>query len=141
MSHLARRLALVAGVLVTASGVADGKTPPPQPTEAAPAQPTEVDVAVLKTARDSGKVVLIDVRTPAEFADGHVPGAVNIPVDALEGRISELASYKEEPLYLICRSGARSDRARGMLVSAGFSNPINVAGGTLAWTSAGYPTE
>jgi rhodanese-related sulfurtransferase len=141
MSHLAHRLALVAGVIFPACGDADGKPPPPQSAEEAQPQPVEVDVAALKTARDAGTVVLVDVRSPAEFAEGHVPGAVNIPVDALQARVSELESYKKDAVYLICRSGARSGRAQGMLAAAGFSNPLNVAGGTLAWKSAGYPIE
>ena len=101
----------------------------------------EVDVAALKTARDGGSPPLIDVRTPAEFADGHVPGAVNIPLDALAGRLGELESHKQATVYLICRSGARSARAQSVLAEAGFAQPVNVAGGTLAWKAAGYPVE
>jgi rhodanese-related sulfurtransferase len=100
-----------------------------------------VDVAALKAARAAGAVPLVDVRTQEEFAEGHVPGAVNIPVDQLSKRISELEAHKTSDLYLICRSGGRSARARDMLLEAGFDHPINVAGGTLAWTSAGFPVE
>lgn len=102
---------------------------------------TEVDVATLKAARDAGTVALVDVRTPAEYADGHVPGAINIPVDTLARRLSELEPHKDADLYLICRSGARSARAQSMLHDAGYAHPINVAGGTLAWQSAVFAVE
>lgn len=101
----------------------------------------EVDVAGLKAAREAGPAVVVDVRTPEEFASGHVPGAVNIPVDQLEARIGELDAHRSAELYLICRSGGRSARAQAQLAAAGFARPINVAGGTLAWTAAGHPVE
>ena len=101
----------------------------------------EVDVAAFKAVRDNGTVTVIDVRTPQEFAEGHVPGAVNIPVDAIQSRLGELETHKAGDIYLICRSGARSARAQGVLAAAGFVNPINIAGGTLAWQAAGYPVE
>jgi len=63
--------------------------------------------------------LLLDVRTPAEFAGGHLQGAKNIPVDELAGRLAELGS-KETPVVVYCRSGGRSNRALGMLHKAGF---------------------
>mgnify|MGYP000742730190 CR=1 FL=1 len=110
-------------------------------TTAGKAAPAEIDAAGLKARMDAGKIALIDVRTPSEFADGHAPGAVNIPLDQLAQRMSELEAHKTGELYLICRSGARSGRAQGQLAAAGFTNPINVAGGTLAWRAAGFPVE
>jgi rhodanese-related sulfurtransferase len=64
---------------------------------------------------------LVDVRTPAEFAAGHIPGAVNIPVQELERRMRELEP-KDRPIVLYCRSGNRSGRAARMLKSAGYTN-------------------
>lgn len=63
---------------------------------------------------------LVDVRTREEFADGHIAGAINIPVQELEQRMGELQS-KEQPIVVYCRSGARSARAAGMLRGAGYS--------------------
>lgn len=68
---------------------------------------------------------LIDVRTPAEFADGHLQGAVNIPVDALQGRISEVGA-KSKPVVVYCRSGKRSARAKGMLKDAGYEQVFDL---------------
>lgn len=63
---------------------------------------------------------LLDVRTPAEFADGHLPGAINIPVQDLERRIGELES-KERPIVVYCRSGNRSAQATQLLKGAGYT--------------------
>ena len=63
---------------------------------------------------------LVDVRTPNEFNNGHIPGAVNIPVQELESRMGELQS-KNQPIVLYCRSGVRSSRAASMLKSAGYT--------------------
>lgn len=62
---------------------------------------------------------LIDVRTAAEFASGHIAGAINIPVQDLERRMSELDN-KERPIVVYCRSGGRSGNAAGMLKNAGY---------------------
>lgn len=63
---------------------------------------------------------LVDVRTPGEFAAGHIEGAINIPVQELEGRLNELQP-KDRAVVLYCRSGHRSGNAARMLKSAGFS--------------------
>lgn len=101
----------------------------------------EVDVDGLKAALDGDEVaLLVDVRTPEEFATGHVPGAVNIPVHELGERKSELEPHRDDAIHVICQSGGRSSRAAQML-SAGGWDAINVAGGTGAWKNKGYPTE
>lgn len=68
---------------------------------------------------------LIDVRTPAEFAEGHLPGAVNIPVDELASRMQEVGA-KSERVVVYCRSGKRSARAKGMLEGAGFAKAFDL---------------
>ncbi len=77
------------------------------------------------TAADARRLVesgarLVDVRTREEFAAGHLPGAVNIPVQELDRRMTELEP-KDEPVVLYCRSGNRSGLAARMLKSAGYS--------------------
>ncbi|MCB9679668.1 MAG: rhodanese-like domain-containing protein [Alphaproteobacteria bacterium] len=101
----------------------------------------EIDVKTLKSDLDAKKVpVLVDVRTPEEFAEGHVPSAKNIPLDQLGKRLDELEPYREQEVYLVCRSGARSARAASLLGQNGIPT-VNVAGGTLAWQAAGLATE
>lgn len=100
-----------------------------------------VKVDELKRDLDAGKVaMLIDVRSPEEFAGGHVPSAVNIPLDQLDSRKSELDAHKADELYMICESGRRSFTASQKLARYGY-RPVNVDGGTSAWRDAGLPTE
>jgi len=81
--------------------------------------------------------LMLDVRTPEEFAEGHIAGARLIPVQELEKRLAEVP--KDRQVYVYCRSGARSARASRMLFRAGFTNIENVTGGIQAWQTAGYP--
>ncbi len=81
---------------------------------------------------------LLDVRTPVEFAEVHVPQARNVPLDQLDpGSFRELRT----PVYLLCRSGARASKAAEKFVKAGTENVVVVEGGTLAWIDAGLPVE
>ena len=81
--------------------------------------------------------VFIDVRTPEEYAEGHIEGATLIPVQELETRINEVP--KDKQVYVYCRSGKRSAHAAGVLAKAGYTNIENVLGGINAWVDAGHP--
>jgi hydroxyacylglutathione hydrolase len=83
--------------------------------------------------------MLLDVRTPEEYAEGHIKGALLIPVQELQQRISEVP--KDRQVYVYCRSGVRSVRASNILVKAGYTRIENVVGGFMAWKDAGYPVE
>jgi rhodanese-related sulfurtransferase len=84
--------------------------------------------------------VIIDVRTPDEFAAGHIAGAVNIPVEAADfgTRIAELDP--QEPYLVYCRSGRRSALAADLMATAGFVDVVD-AGGQAALVEAGAPTS
>ena len=82
---------------------------------------------------------LIDVREFPEFASGRVPGARLIPLRSVDRRASEID--RTLPTYVICRTGRRSAEAQGKLLSLGFGEVQNVAGGIVAWQKAGYPLE
>ncbi|MBL8992074.1 MAG: rhodanese-like domain-containing protein, partial [Spirochaetia bacterium] len=71
---------------------------------------------------------IIDVRTPEEFRLGHYPDAVNIPVDQIAGRISELGQDKSVPIVAYCASGGRSASALRTLVASGFTDVTNAGG-------------
>lgn len=71
-----------------------------------------------------GGATLLDVRTPEEFASGHVDGAINIPVGTLATRMAEVP--REKPVVLYCRSGMRSARAASMLRAEGYERVHNV---------------
>jgi rhodanese-related sulfurtransferase len=86
-------------------------------------------------------VDFIDVRTPREFREVHVAQARNIPLDQLDpaALIKIRNGSAGEPLYLICRSGSRGRQACEKFLQAGFSNVVNVEGGTMACVEAGLP--
>jgi len=79
----------------------------------------------------------VDVRTAEEFAEGHIEGAVLIPVQELAERLNEVP--KDKQVYVYCRSGKRSAQASSMLAKAGFTNIENVTGGINAWKDADFP--
>lgn len=83
--------------------------------------------------------MLLDVRTPEEYAEGHIAGALLIPVQELAMRLHEVP--KDRQVYVYCRSGRRSSRAAAVLAEAGFNRIENVQGGIIAWQAAGYPVE
>lgn len=80
---------------------------------------------------------LIDVRERDEFAGGHVPGAINIPMSELGERLDELPA---EAFDVICQAGGRSARVAQALDARGY-DPTNVEGGTGEWIAAGKPVE
>ncbi len=98
------------------------------------------DVNVKQVAAMQGKgALLIDVREADEYAQGHASGSTLIPLGQLANRLTEIASYKNKPVVLICRSGRRSGQALALLEKAGFSAAANIEGGMNAWQKAGLP--
>lgn len=83
--------------------------------------------------KEKDKLNLIDVRTPQEFASGHIPNAVNIDImdQAFAEEIAKLP--REKTYHVVCRSGNRSGSACGYMESIGFKEVINIAGGMLDW--------
>lgn len=84
---------------------------------------------------------LVDVRTPEEYADGHLKGAVNININAdnFETQLGKL--NKDMPVFVYCRSGGRSARAASKMESMGFKKVYDMDGGITAWGSSGKPVE
>lgn len=103
---------------------------------------TTITPKELEELRHGGKRVdLIDVRTPAEFREIHAEIARNVPLDRLDPKAVMEArnGSAEEPLYVICRTGNRAQKACDKILGAGFENVVNVEGGTQAWEQAGLP--
>ena len=98
--------------------------------EAAKATITNIDWNKALEMSKAG-AVLIDVRTPAEVAEGMAPGAVNIPLQEIQQRLAEFP--KDKDLLIYCRSGKRSMVASDFLVKNGYDRVFNVAGGFLAF--------
>jgi rhodanese-related sulfurtransferase len=82
---------------------------------------------------------LIDVRTPAEFEAGHIPGAVNVPLDELKGSLDQLRTVLDDhhDVVLVCRSGARAGQAQEALQAAGLTSPAVLSGGIVDWEKTG----
>jgi rhodanese-related sulfurtransferase len=84
--------------------------------------------------------VVIDIREPGEFAQGHILHARNMPLGELEARLKELEKYKARPVIISCATGNRSGSAAAILRKHGFTNVVNLNGGIAAWRQAGLPT-
>ena len=87
-----------------------------------------------------GRTTLLDVRDAAEFANGHLRDAKNIPLADLAARIGELEKAKaKSTIVIVCQSGARADKAVKQLTAAGFDDVVSLEGGLAAWQAAGLP--
>ena len=93
--------------------------------------PAVPEVSVAQLPADA---VLLDVRESDEWAAGHAPGAVHLPMSELAGRIDELPDH--DPLYDVCRVGGRSARVVAYLAAQGYP-AVNVEGGMMAWAGQG----
>ena len=98
----------------------------------------DVTVAEAKALiEEKPDMVILDVRTPSEYNDGHLEGAINIPVDSLAGSLDELS--EDDELLVYCRTGNRSARAVGILEDGGFTKIFHMDEGITGWLDAGYP--
>lgn len=96
------------------------------------------EVSVDQVADATHDATVVDVREPAEFAQGHIRGAVHMPMGQLAGRMSELDSSRR--VHVICASGNRSRAMTDLLRSAGF-DAYSVTGGVQAWIQSGRSVE
>lgn len=93
------------------------------------------------TKADNTPFLLIDVRSEKEFADGHVPQAINIPLDKIAAHPDILNISKDMPIILYCRSGYRANKAGNILWQNGYTNLRHLKGDMLAWEKSGLPIE
>jgi hydroxyacylglutathione hydrolase len=101
----------------------------------------QISVAQLKEQMANSNLQIVDVRRPAEYVNGHVPHALNAPLASLDKSLGPLPLEKDKLTAVICAGGYRSSAAASLLQKQGFSNLLNVSGGTGAWINAGYPVE
>lgn len=119
-------------MLLAAAGFAIAQQIAPK---AAPA-PDVVSVTEAARLRDEG-VTLIDVRTPAEYEQAHIPDITWIPIDELPNRLSEVP--KDEQVIFVCQSGVRSVRARDLAREAGYTQVTSMEGGMGEWQTQNLP--
>jgi len=110
----------------------------PGPAHADPAAMAPFSLAEAKRelATTPGLTVL-DVRTPEEFASGHLPGAVLLPVTEVDRDAATVLKDRDAPVLVYCRSGARSAAAVAKLKAQGYTRLWDLAGGIIAWQAAG----
>ena len=107
-------------------------------------QQTWLQVEEVKRRLETGEPLLIlDVRTAADFegAEGHLPGALNLPLEQLAARLAELGTDPERPIALFCRTDRRSAKAAAILARHGFAQAQVVQGGITAWLDRGWPVK
>lgn len=85
--------------------------------------------------------LVLDVREPARYAEGHILGARNLPLADLAKRAGELEKFKNRPVIVACDSGSSSQRAVRELKARGFANAVSLSGGFRAWLQGGLPME
>ena len=101
---------------------------------------TDVSVAQAVDLIKNKNALIIDVRTPEEFAESHLPEANNFPVDTLSQNIETIKKLqRDKPLLVYCRSGKRSARAAEKLKNLGVNSLYNLKGGIKAWSDANNP--
>ena len=86
-------------------------------------------------------LLILDVRSPKEYKEGHIPGAINIEYDQIADRINEIANYKNSTVVVYCERGVRANVAEKTLASAGFKSILHLEGDMSAWRKSNLPIE
>lgn len=122
-----------------ASSTSSSAAPEAQPKTIPEAQPKTISVAALHERLQSGapKPLVVDVREPSEFAEGHIAEAQLVPLGTVEDGLANVP--KDREIMLVCRSGRRSGLAQDRLAQRGYTNLTNVEGGMKAWEGAKLP--
>lgn len=90
-------------------------------------------------ATPASNTIVLDVRTPSEFAQGHIKGAINISHDQINDNLSKIIGYKNQTVVVHCRSGRRAVSAENALRAAGFSDLRHLDGDMNGWQAADLP--
>lgn len=102
------------------------------------AQATDISQAdLMQRIKTNQAGLILDVRSPEEYAGGHVPGAINIPYDQLGSRLAEISSHKSKEVVVYCKSGKRAGIAANTLQAAGFGKLRHLDGDMDGWSSKG----
>ena len=96
-----------------------------------------MQIPAISAAGVTGESYLLDVREPDEWAAGHAPGAVHLPMMQVPARITEIP--REGEVVVVCRVGGRSGQVVAYLQQNGFDNVVNLDGGMMSWAAAGRP--
>jgi phage shock protein E len=102
---------------------------------------SQQELQKIMSSTEKGKVVLLDVRTAEEFAEGHVPGAINLSHNLIKDNINRIIAHKNDTVILYCRSGHRAGIAKGILAENGFTKLRHLSGDMNGWYEAKLPIE
>lgn len=118
-----------------------GSTTPPVAQHLSPPRPETVDAITVAAwaAADPDGVIVVDVRSPAEFETAHIAGSFNVPLELLGEHAAAFAARLDRHVILVCRSGARADQARQRLAAVGAGNLSILSGGVAGFAAAGGP--
>jgi rhodanese-related sulfurtransferase len=101
---------------------------------------TEISIEEF-TRQPAGSNLILDVRTPAEYEAGHIPLALNLPLDMLAERLPRIQKYAGAPVVLYCQTGRRASQAAEILAAAGFTKLLHLTGDMDGWIAAGLPVK
>jgi rhodanese-related sulfurtransferase len=129
---------LMAGILTTVFAAC--AAPPDDPKPIAVSTSISAEELAEQIQRSQAPLIL-DVRTEAEYARVRIPGSLNIPIDELSGRLSEIDVAKTDEIVVHCYSGYRAKKAEAILLQAGFLNVRDLDGHMEGWKRGDYPIE
>lgn len=87
------------------------------------------------------EALVVDIREQKEYAEGHIAGALNVPMSTFEKRASELEKHKDKPVIIVCKMGSTAGSVAKSLKKRGFAQVVRMAGGMMEWNSSGLPTK
>lgn len=131
--------ALVAGVPAYAAETTPATPAAPAKAATATVTPMSQEQLLEHQAKHPQHLFVLDVRSPEEFKEGHVPGAVNVPYDQIAARLADVPKDKDVVLY--CRSGRRAGIAAEVLQANGYTRLSHLEGDMNAWVEKGRPVE
>ena len=98
-----------------------------------------IDSQQLVNMMNNQDALVLDIRDPGDYSEGHIPSAKNIPYTALQSRVRELDKFKEQPVVVACKMGQHSGMATGILRRAGFQHVAKLRGGLTEWRAQNMP--
>jgi len=96
---------------------------------------------LLQRIEAKSDMLILDVRTPGEFSDGHIPGAFHIDHREIESRVKEIEPFRHKPIIVYCYSGMRAGMVESYLIEQGFTQVKHLDGDWSAWDSKNLPSE
>ena len=101
----------------------------------------DLNAALAERIKSGTAPVILDVRTPDEYRAGHIPGAINVPIDQLSARLAEIPIAKSDEVVVLCERGGRAAKGEAILSEAGYQQVRDLGGHMKGWRESGLPVE